>query len=164
MWRRHLQPRQPTGSNPYPTRIEGYGRRSRVTLTSRQGVMKFERTGDGCWDFEGRWEENTGRTRFITAGKRRSSCGPLDYHLTLIKFLSTRGRVVAVPPEDHSPGASSVITRNGNFNIFNLARHRIIPGLPLQKNLRKLAGTVFKSVNGSHQSPMSNLQQKARRC
>ena len=30
-WQRHPHPRRPTGSNPYRTRIEWYGRRSRVT-------------------------------------------------------------------------------------------------------------------------------------
>ena len=92
MWRRRLQPRQPTGSNLYPTRIGGYARRSRVT-SSRQGVTKFERTrsGDGCWDFGGRWEGKAGeRNAVYNSGQASILVLPFDYRLTLIKFSSTR--------------------------------------------------------------------------
>jgi hypothetical protein len=68
--RQQLRPKQPTAYNPYPTRIEGYIRRSRAT----SGLVS--QAHGGYWVFEGNWEENTGEKAAVVRSLRTVERGP----------------------------------------------------------------------------------------
>ena len=67
--------------------------------------------------------------------------------------------VVAVPPEDHSPWAS-VITRNDNLSSQPRTPPNHPRALSPKQSRASFAGTVFESVDGSHQSLPRQISNK----
>jgi len=67
--------------------------------------------------------------------------------------------VVAVPPEDHSPWAS-VITRNDNLSSQPRTPPNHHRSLSPKQSRASFAGTVFESVDGSHQSIPRQISNK----
>jgi len=67
--------------------------------------------------------------------------------------------VVPVPPEDHSPWAS-VITRNDNLSSQPRTPPNHPRALSPKQSRASFAGTVFESVDGSHQSLPRQISNK----